>query len=332
MIFLDILWPVAQVVTTAAADEVTTKDALTVGGFVGIMALIVVGMAKIVGPAYAKWYAQSLDTKAKSEVHNLEVDKEEDKLSIEAKQLLAQQARDSMSDFRTLVQDMQREVKELRKENNKYLIELGELRARDEIRSMEIERLRKEVQETYTTSSVSKQALTEAQGEINQLRLQVDLLQKEMDRLTNQYRAALENNQTLTYNLEQARRDLTVMETELNTVKTNYTRVLTEKDELAKRLLEIISREQSIKDAVKAEAVVITEIVSPTSLTSVPPASPETIALASAPTELTETAPAHFSPDLPPLNITPPDTLPSRPDVPLKPAKEDPESVDASDD
>ncbi len=200
MQFINTWWPPLAQAATVTNDALSTKDVLTVSGFLmGMMALGLV-MLKIIGPALAKWYAKAWDIQTKSSEHALDIDKEEDKLSLEAKQYLAQQARESMNSFRSLVQELQVELKELRKENNKYLIELGELRARDEIRSMEIERLRNEVREAQTSSVSAKQSLLDAQSEISQMRLQIDLLQKEVDRLTVQYRVELENNHTLIWN------------------------------------------------------------------------------------------------------------------------------------
>lgn len=167
---------------TQAADTVktissSTADAISTGAFfTGVLAAFL-GFIRIVLPAIGKRFVRSQEVKAQQEVQSLESVKADDKFTIEARNFMAEIARDNLTYVKTTAQ-------QAAEENKKLLIEIGNLQARDQINRAEIERLQRELSANQQSTLAAQTLLRDTQNEILKLQTQLITLQLELDKQT----------------------------------------------------------------------------------------------------------------------------------------------------
>lgn len=166
-----------QAAETVKSVSSSTADAINIGAFVtGVLAAIL-GFIRIILPAIGKRFAKSQEIKVQQEVQNLESEKAEDKFTIEARNFMAELARDNLSYVKTSAQQTS-------EENKKLLIEIGNLQARDQINRAEIERLQRELGANQQSTIAAQTLLRDTQNEILKLQTQLITLQLELDKQT----------------------------------------------------------------------------------------------------------------------------------------------------
>lgn len=136
------LFLLAQAIDTTLVDAASESGALTFGAVAVTLASIVLAMIRIMGPAFANRIKKQQETASERDAHELQFVRKQDELSLEARNFIAEQARENMASVRSAIEEYRAEIKALRDENKQSLTEIGELRALDRVRKEEIENLR----------------------------------------------------------------------------------------------------------------------------------------------------------------------------------------------
>lgn len=241
---------------TSEIEAASQNEALTLGAFVAAVGAVILGMARIIGPAIAKRIQQSQATASSRAKHELEQSQREDELSMEAKMFLTEHARDSMESVRSIAEECRDEVRELRAENRKYLIELGELRASDRIREEEIDALRSEVLESKDNLAWTKEALASSQTEMIRMQSKIAGLQREVETLRsrastleNKLKTQEEVNDNLERELSATKAKLEDREYELGNIKEKHSKSKTMVDKLRAKVWEYRHRYGKLPDS-----------------------------------------------------------------------------------
>lgn len=166
-----------QAVDTVKTVSSSTADAISTGAFVTGLLAAILGFIRIVLPAIGKRFAKSQEVKAQQQVQSLESEKADDKFTIEARNFMAEIARDNLTYVKTSAQ-------QTAEENKKLLIEIGNLQARDQINRAEIERLQRELSANQQSTLAAQTLLRDTQNEILKLQTQLITLQLELDKQT----------------------------------------------------------------------------------------------------------------------------------------------------
>lgn len=181
--FLHLALTLTQIDTVVeiAADN----GAITVGTFIAALASIILMMARIFGSAIAKRFKEKQKLDSQRDSYELEVDKQEDALSIEAKAFIAEQARESMQSIRTIAEECRKEVRELREEKDANIAEISSLKADNRSLTGRITTMTNELNEQRSNLTWTKDALASSQAEMTHMQAQINLLKREIAKLQN---------------------------------------------------------------------------------------------------------------------------------------------------
>jgi chromosome segregation ATPase len=168
---------IAQQVNT---QTVTLATILSTVGFVALAAV------RQLAPIVIKRFQTKLEIEDQDEHEKTIKHRQDEQLVDEAKTFLSEAARDQMTTIKTLAEECQGELKDMRKVLLEAQVERAELKAKDDIRTEEIERISKDLFDAKAIIMSTKEALDSAQDMRDDLQKELYQLKSEMDRVRNQ--------------------------------------------------------------------------------------------------------------------------------------------------
>lgn len=234
------------------ASRYINDQSLTLATFLSTIGIIILAALRQLAPLIIKRFQSRLEVLRQDDENRAMVARQEDQLAADAKAFLSEAAREQMSTIKTLAEECQDELRDMRKELLTAQVERAELRAKDEVRIIEINRISKELADTRVLLIETRETLEKAnsvkdtlQGELASFRLELDRLRNQVTVLETRLQTEQQNNIALEKRLQLTEAELKVKDQLLAESKAVNETLRKDVRELQGKLKEYMNRVQT---------------------------------------------------------------------------------------
>lgn len=237
--------------TTTISDIATQLNGqtLTVATVLSTLGFVTLAAVKQLAPIVIKRFQTKIEFSEHEELEKIKKHRYDERIVDDAKSFLSEAAREQMSTIKTMAEECQGELKDMRKVLMEAEIERAELKAKDEIRTEEIQRITRDLSDAKIIITSTKEALDSSQDMRDELQKEFQSLRREMEKVRNQVivlESRLQTEQQTSIALEKrlqiAEAELKVKENLLNESKVLNEALRKDVQELQKKLKEYMTK------------------------------------------------------------------------------------------